>query len=94
MSEPISFTFTGSIRFVFTPPLIATFLAAEIAVAVLAVLPVRPALVIRGMPHAPAQVRSVSPTPIAAPNSRAQSSDGHVTGSSERDIGRRSIHGR
>jgi hypothetical protein len=73
--------------------LIAAFLAAEIAVVRLAGFHVRPAPVLRGMPPAPAQGRSVSPTPIAAPNSRARPSDGHATGSSEHDIDRRSIHG-
>src|SRR2546423_13108518 len=76
---------------VFTSSLIAIFLVAENAVAVLPGFRVRPALVLRGMPYAPAQGRSVSPDWIAARNSRVRLFDAHARGSSERDIGRRSM---
>jgi hypothetical protein len=49
-------------------PLAATS-PAESAVAVLAGFLVRPPPVLRGMPYAPAQGRSVSPDQIGAPNS-------------------------
>jgi len=70
---------------VFTSPLIAVFLVAEIAIAPLPGFRVSLILVLRGMPYAPAQGQSVSPAQIAAPNSRVRLSDVHATGSSERD---------
>jgi hypothetical protein len=68
-SEPISFTFIGRTRFVFTWSPIVVFLVAENAVAVLARLRLRPALVRHGMPYHHAQGRSVSPNRIGARNS-------------------------
>jgi hypothetical protein len=93
-SEPVSFTFVDSTDFEFTLPLLAVVLAAEIAVAPLAVFQVQSAPVLRGMIYGHDQGRSVSPAPIGAPNKRVRSLDAHEEGSSEHDIGRRSIHGR
>jgi hypothetical protein len=57
--------------------MIAAFPAAETVLVVLAGFPVSQAPVLRGMPYAPAQGRSVSPDRIGAPNSWVRSLDAH-----------------
>ncbi|HKC92772.1 MAG TPA: hypothetical protein VKB81_02000, partial [Nitrospira sp.] len=70
------------------------FLAVEIAVAALPDFPLPRVPVLRGMPYASAQDRSILPDRSAGQNKRALSSDVHAAGSSEHDIGRPSIRGR
>jgi hypothetical protein len=74
--------------------MIAAFPAAETVLVVLAGFPVSQAPVLRGMPDAPAQGRSVSPDRIGAPNMRVRSLDAHGGVSTARGTARRSIHGR
>ena len=57
-------------------PLIAAFLAAEIAVAVLPRLRLRSAPLLHGMPDDPDQGQAVLPDRIGAPNSWVRLSDG------------------
>ena len=67
-------------------PAAAIAIAAEFRVSLVPVL--------RGMPYAPAQGRSVSPDRIGAPNRWAQSLDVHAAGSTAPDTAPRPIHGR
>jgi len=70
---------------------IAAFLGGEIEGLVR--FPVPPIPVPRGVLPDRDQGQALWQARIAAPNSRAQSSDGHGEGSTERDTRRRSFHG-
>jgi len=81
-----------SVRSLSSP--IEILFVAEIAVAVLPGARVRPPPLPRGIAYDRDRGQAVSPDWSAVPNNRVRSMDGLGGVSSDRDIGRRSIHGR